>query len=82
MIRPDHRDRVRSFEDDALADGGRVLLRTGPPLPDKGWYVEPVLLGGLPHRAAAVQQEIFGPVAVVVPFAATDVAVRLANDTA
>ncbi|MBK1787337.1 aldehyde dehydrogenase family protein [Prauserella cavernicola] len=82
MIRPDHRDRVRSFVDDALADGGRVLLRTGTPLPDKGWYVEPVLLGGLPHSAAAVQQEIFGPVAVVVPFAATDEAVRLANDTA
>ncbi|MEY9212193.1 aldehyde dehydrogenase family protein [Thermobifida halotolerans] len=82
LIRPDHRDRVNGFVTEALEQGGRALLRVDTPLPERGWYVNPVLLGDLPHSARAVQQEIFGPVAVVLPFEDTDEAVRLANDTA
>jgi len=82
MIRPDHRERVQGFIDGAADEGGKVLLSVDKPLPDKGYYINPVLLGGLPHTARAVQQEIFGPVAVVLPFADTDEAIRLANDTA
>ena len=82
MIRPDHQARVRSFIDDSLVVGGRKLLEVTKPLPEKGWFVNPVLLGNLPAEARAVQQEIFGPVAVVLPFKDTDDAIRLANDTA
>ncbi|PXY29385.1 betaine-aldehyde dehydrogenase [Prauserella coralliicola] len=82
MIRPDHRERVQGFIDGSLADGGEVLLSVGTPVPDKGYFINPVLLGGLPHTARAVQQEIFGPVAVILPFRDTDEAIRLANDTA
>ncbi|MFA1551840.1 aldehyde dehydrogenase family protein [Actinomadura chokoriensis] len=82
MIRPDHRARVRGFIDDSVAEGGRRLLEVTRPLPERGWFVNPVLLGDLPHGARAVQEEIFGPVAVVLPFKDTDEAVRLANDTA
>ncbi len=82
MIRPDHRDRVRGYVDDAVGAGGKKLLSVEKPLPDKGYFVNPVLLGELEHDARAVQEEIFGPVAVVVPFRDTDEAVRLANDTA
>lgn len=81
MIRPDHQARVQSFIDGSMAEGGKKLLEVTKPLPDKGWYVNPVLLGGLPHDARAVQEEIFGPVAVIVPFNDTDEAIRLANDT-
>ena len=82
MIRPDHRDRVRGYVDDAVEAGGKKLLSVEKPLPDKGYFVNPVLLGELGHDARAVQEEIFGPVAVVVPFRDTEEAVRLANDTA
>jgi aldehyde dehydrogenase (NAD+)/betaine-aldehyde dehydrogenase len=81
MIRPDHQARVRGFVDDSLAAGGRKLLQVTKPLPQKGWFVNPVLLGNLPAEARAVRQEIFGPVAVILPFKDTDDAIRLANDT-
>ncbi|MGD6979070.1 MULTISPECIES: aldehyde dehydrogenase family protein [Citricoccus] len=81
MIRPDHQARVRGFIDGSVADGGQKLLEVTRPLPEKGWYVNPVLLGGLPQDARAVQEEIFGPVAVIMPFRDTDEAIRLANDT-
>jgi acyl-CoA reductase-like NAD-dependent aldehyde dehydrogenase len=81
MIRPDHQARVRGFIDDSLAAGGSKLLEVTRPLPEKGWFVNPVLLGNLPAEARAVQQEIFGPVAVILPFKDTDDAIRLANDT-
>ncbi len=82
MIRPDHQARVRGFIDASVAEGGTKLLEVTKPIPDKGWYVNPVLLGNLPHSARAVQEEIFGPVAVIVPFKDTQEAIRLANDTA
>jgi acyl-CoA reductase-like NAD-dependent aldehyde dehydrogenase len=82
MIRPDHRARVLGFVDEAVREGGRKLLEVTKPLPAKGYFVNPVLLGDLPHDARAVQQEIFGPVAVILPFDDTDHAIRLANDTA
>ncbi|GAA5135857.1 aldehyde dehydrogenase family protein [Pseudonocardia adelaidensis] len=82
MIRPDHRARVQSYIDGALADGGEIVLSLDTPVPDRGYFVNPVVIGGLPHSARAVQEEIFGPVAVLVPFADEDEAVRLANDTA
>lgn len=81
LIRPDHQARVQSFITDSLAVGGRKLLEVTKPLPEKGWFVNPVLLGGLDHSARACQEEIFGPIAVLVPFKDTEDAIRLANDT-
>ncbi|MEE2030617.1 aldehyde dehydrogenase family protein [Rhodococcus chondri] len=81
MIRPDHQGRVRGFIEDSVAEGGKKLLEVTKPLPDKGWYVNPVLLGGLSPDSRAVQEEIFGPVAVILPFKDTEEAIRLANDT-
>ncbi|MGO3326622.1 aldehyde dehydrogenase family protein [Gordonia sp. (in: high G+C Gram-positive bacteria)] len=81
MIRPDHRASVQSFIDDSVADGGTKLLEVTKPLPEKGYFINPVLLGDLPPDARAVQKEIFGPVAVILPFKDTDDAIRLANDT-
>ena len=82
MIRADHEARVLGFIDGSVAAGGNELLEVTKPLPEKGWFVNPVLLGDLPHEARAVQEEIFGPVAVIVPFKDTEEAIRLANDTA
>ena len=82
MIRPDHKARVLGFIDDSVAAGGSKLLEVTKPVPEKGWFVNPVLLGNLPADARAVQQEIFGPVAVILPFKDTEEAIRLANDTA
>ena len=82
MIRPDHKARVLGFVDEAVASGGTKLLEVTKPVPEKGYFVNPVLLGNLPPDARAVQQEIFGPVAVILPFRDTEHAIQLANDTA
>ena len=47
----------------------------------KGWYVEPTIFADVNNSARIAQEEIFGPVLVVIPFADEAEAVRLANDT-
>ena len=82
MIREDHRARVQSFIDNGLADGGEIVLAKEDPLPEKGFFINPVVFAGLPHDNRLVQNEVFGPVGVVVPFSTEEEAIRLANDTA
>lgn len=62
--------------------GAEVLAGGGPPdgeLAD-GLFVAPTVLRGLPSHARMNQEEIFGPVASLIPFADEDEAVALAND--
>ncbi len=59
-----------------LAHGGRrALAETG------GFYVEPTILDDAANSMRIAQEEIFGPVVVVVPFDTEAEAARLANDT-
>jgi betaine-aldehyde dehydrogenase len=48
---------------------------------DKGFYVEPTVIGGLLQDDRLVQQEIFGPVITVQSFSDEDEAIRWANGT-
>lgn len=81
LISQQHRDRVVSYVDGALEAGGSILARGDAPLPATGAYLNPVLLGDLPEDAKAVQEEIFGPVAVLQTYSDTDDAIRIANST-
>ncbi|GAA3702988.1 aldehyde dehydrogenase family protein [Gordonia hankookensis] len=54
-------------------------------LPDHlraGHFVAPTVITGVDNSAAIAQQEIFGPVVVIMPFTDDDDAVRIANDSA
>lgn len=80
MISKGQRERVEAYIDEARHDGARVLI--GGDRPRKpGWYLAPTILDGLESHARACQEEIFGPVACVIPFRDEAEAVRLANDT-
>jgi aldehyde dehydrogenase (NAD+) len=84
MIAHSHRDSVASLVADAVADGATVLC--GGRVPDDaalqaGAYYLPTILTGVSNDAAICQQEIFGPVAVLMPFDDEDELVRQANDT-
>ena len=46
-----------------------------------GFYYEPTLVVGATQDSEIVQQEIFGPVLVVLPFDSDDEGIALANDT-
>jgi alpha-ketoglutaric semialdehyde dehydrogenase len=72
------RDRVVEAAEEATAGGGRLL--TGGEAGDgAGWFVAPTLVDGLSPDARLAQEEVFGPITVVLPVADEDEAVRVAN---
>ncbi len=81
LIRANHRERVEGFVDRAV-DAGATLVCGGkrPDLGD-GYYYEPTLLTDVDSTMEVAQEEIFGPVGVVIPFDDDDEAVRIANDS-
>lgn len=47
----------------------------------KGWFLEPTLFTGVTSDMRIAQEEIFGPVLAILPFATEDEAIRIANDS-
>ncbi|WP_197377532.1 aminobutyraldehyde dehydrogenase [Mycolicibacterium baixiangningiae] len=79
LISTEHRDRVHGFVERAAAAGATV--RTGGVIPDgDGAYYPPTLITGADQSAEIVQNEVFGPVLVALPFRDEADAIRLAND--
>ncbi|MFE2100542.1 aldehyde dehydrogenase family protein [Streptomyces sp. PTD9-10] len=68
-------DRVRSY----VPEGAQALRGSAPDGP--GFWFPPTVLTGEKHDSAAAREEIFGPVAVLLPFTDEQDAIRLANDT-
>jgi acyl-CoA reductase-like NAD-dependent aldehyde dehydrogenase len=66
---------IGNAEGRALAGGGRAEN-----LPE-GYYIRPTVLTDVPRESRVVQEEIFGPVAALIPAASYEEAVALANDT-
>ena len=83
LISEKQRDRVLGYIEKGVAEGATLALGGGRPahLP-AGWYVEPTLFVDVDNSMTIAQQEIFGPVLVVIPFDDEDDAVRIANDSA
>jgi acyl-CoA reductase-like NAD-dependent aldehyde dehydrogenase len=76
LISAAHRERVASFLDDETRVAFRGTAPDGP-----GFWFAPTVLTGVDPDARAAREEIFGPVAVVIPFDDEAEAIRLANDT-
>ncbi|MFL6203872.1 MAG: aldehyde dehydrogenase family protein [Acidimicrobiales bacterium] len=81
VISAPHRDRIEGYVRSGAEEGGTVV--TGGSRPDlpTGYYVNPTLIADCKAGMKVVQEEIFGPVVVVVPFDDEDEAVALANGT-
>jgi succinate-semialdehyde dehydrogenase/glutarate-semialdehyde dehydrogenase len=82
LISAEQRERVESLVADALEQGATAA--TGAARPDTGlpgWFYEPTVLVGVRREAGLEQEEVFGPVVSVAPFAGEDEAVRAANDS-
>lgn len=73
-------DKVQRLVNEAVAAGARTVIG-GQPLHGPGCFYPPTVLVNVSPDAAILREEIFGPVAVLVPFDTEDDAVRLANDT-
>ena len=66
----------------ALREEAKLALGGGKPRGfDRGWWVEPTIFVDVPEQARIAREEIFGPVAAVMPFEDEADAIRQANDT-
>ena len=62
-------------------DEGATLACGGKRLEGKGFFFEPTVFVDVDNGMRIAQEEIFGPVLVVIPFDTEDEAIRIANDT-
>ncbi|MFI2617637.1 aldehyde dehydrogenase family protein [Streptomyces sp. NPDC018584] len=77
LINSSQADAVSAVVEQAVAAGATALLHGST----EGNVVAPSVLTGLPADSPVLGQEIFGPVALILPFDGEDEAVRIANDT-
>jgi len=81
LVSKEQFDRVRSYQElgkkeaKIAAGGGRSSTSA------RGYYVEPTIFYDVDNSSRIAQEEIFGPVAAVIPFANEADAIRIANDT-
>jgi succinate-semialdehyde dehydrogenase/glutarate-semialdehyde dehydrogenase len=80
MARRDLRDGLHEQVGRAVAAGARLVL--GGVIPDRaGWWYPPTLLTDVAPGNPAHDEELFGPVASIVPARDESEAIRVANDT-
>ena len=76
-------DRVQNMIQVGIDEGANLLVG-GLGKPDgheKGWFVKPTIFSDVNNNMRVAQEEIFGPVLVIIPFDDEDEAIRIANDT-
>jgi len=76
LISADHREKVASYVDDDAPVAFRGSAPDGP-----GYWFPPTVLSPVSNDDRAAREEIFGPVAAVIPFDDEAEAVKIANDT-
>jgi len=74
-------ERIRRFVELGISEGATCWQPTTK-LPGQGFYFQPTLLSNVHPAAVVAQEEIFGPVLVVMTFRTPREAVELANNTA
>jgi aldehyde dehydrogenase (NAD+) len=72
--------RVLEYIEKGKQEGAKLLVGGGKP-DGKGCFVEPTLFVDVDPKSTIAQEEIFGPVLVVIPYEDDDDAVRIANDS-
>jgi phenylacetaldehyde dehydrogenase len=80
LISAKQRDRVMGFIDEGRREGAEVITG-GNRLDRKGYFVAPTVLTGVREDMRLMKEEIFGPVAAIVPFDDEEEVVGWANDT-
>ena len=75
-------EKVGSYVELGVAEGATVLTGGGrPDIALPGYFYAPTVLTGVDNSMRVVREEIFGPVAAIMPFDTEDEVLQLANDT-
>jgi len=82
LVTEEQQKRVLGYIESGKADGAKLAMGGSVPTGfDRGNYVTPTLFTGVKSSMKIAQEEIFGPVAAVIPFKDVADATRIANDT-
>lgn len=80
LVSHDQFQRVCDFLESGVSEGARALAG-GKALTGDGYFVQPTVLVDTKHHMKVVQEEIFGPVVVAMPFEHPDEIAAVANDS-
>jgi acyl-CoA reductase-like NAD-dependent aldehyde dehydrogenase len=82
VISAAQKGRIESYIASGASEGGTIVVDGRNPAGlDTGYYVGPTLIADCKQGMKAVQEEIFGPVVVVVPFEDDDEGIAISNST-
>jgi acyl-CoA reductase-like NAD-dependent aldehyde dehydrogenase len=81
VISAAQRDRIRAYIAAGVAEGATAVVDGRETNMERGFYVAPTLLADCRPGMTPVQEEIFGPVVVVVPFDEEEEGLAIANGT-
>ena len=76
-------DRVQNLIQAGINEGAKLLVGglDKPSGFEAGWYVKPTIFVDVTNDMRVAQEEIFGPVLVIIPFKDEAEAIKIANDT-
>lgn len=81
LISGRQKERVAGFVERAAAQGARVVVGGGTPVGlEKGHYFAPTVIADAAQDSEIVQNEVFGPVLVMLPFDGEEQAIGFGND--
>jgi betaine-aldehyde dehydrogenase len=81
LVSKEQYERVRSYQEIGKSEAKLVAGGGRPESFAKGYYVEPTIFADVDNHARIAREEVFGPVAALIPFEDESEAVRIANDT-
>jgi len=81
LVSKEQYDRVLGYLELGKREGKVACGGGRAPGFERGWWVQPTIFHGVDNSARIAREEIFGPVAVVLPFQDEQDALRIANDT-
>lgn len=82
LVTQRQQDRVQGYIATGLAEGAKIAVGGGrPKAQTKGWFVEPTIFVEANNSMRIAQEEIFGPVVVVLPYANEEEAIAIDNDS-
>ena len=83
LVSDTQRERVRGYIRKGVEEGARLVTGGDDPPEgsERGYFVRPTVFSDVSNDMTIAQEEIFGPVLVIIPYDDEEDAVRIANDT-
>jgi aldehyde dehydrogenase (NAD+) len=82
VIREERRQKIEQYIESGRREGAKLAIGGGRPKDlEKGYFLEPTVFGRVRNDMTIAREEIFGPVASVLPYKTEDEAIAIANES-